>query len=676
VSANNKYLFQDTKLTTPFSPILHSIIADIMDPAAKPPDQEKLPTSHAESSKGTDSMEPAESPESRMQPLSPADVIKEKHRMTSSEPPAVAFVPVPAPAPVPVQPSAWPTLPISPDQGKSEIPDTVADNGPSKPDGDDAVKEAPKIVSPSTSVHSKQVMSYAAITRKNMPVPKQPPQQPHAVEKDKPKQPPQQPHAEEKDKPKPVLPAPTLPVEETKHVDAPVTAQPAQRASSTPELLLAIENVVRPTEESLKSASPKPSDVPEPERPSWEKLPEKSSGMARQTAEPKKASPKKASPKQNRPLTWAGVVRGQKATVMPTASTAKAPTPQLQPGTPLLPSVTAHLSDHGSPTKGSKFGKENNKTPSQAKTKENSRHKTPGQHETGGWPDSPASTSYQMSQHQPQTPSQKPGDQKTKMKPGEKKGKGKGKAPASPSAMSNLSSSDVERNPQFAPWTDRRVPVYMYPSGNLAATLKKKQEEEELAKQQQAGPYLANPLPQRPAWPSRGHQASLPPQAPELLPAHHYGTTVVPVTFPPLNTLWPALPSQAGVDDNPYLNPYLNTPALPDNPYLNTPALPSQSRVDDNPYLTPALPGNPYLNTTALPSRSRVADNPYLNMPALPSQSRMDDNPYLNMPVRERNPTQRDPAGQAVQAVTNDEAARMERDRLAMRRGIPKTNEK
>lgn len=191
-------------------------------------------------------------------------------------------------------------------------------------------------------------------------------------------------------------------------------------------------------------------------------------------------------------------------------------------------------------------------------------------------------------------------------------------AEASPSAKSNLSSSDVERHHKFATSTDRRVPVL---AGNLAATLKKHQEEK-LVKQQEEGlekqrqewlvnqrelhPVPVDPLPLAAAWPSHGSQVPFSVQTHEQNNLGQLAQNFVPGTFPPLNTSWPALPSQAAVDYD-----------------------------------------------------------PNLNMPTYEANAAVD-----------RVPTQPGPSERDIQAAVDDEEAKKERERSAMRRGIPKTNAK
>ncbi|KAH8905059.1 hypothetical protein BR93DRAFT_762916 [Coniochaeta sp. PMI_546] len=519
----------------------------------KPPDQLKhRPMSYAEASKGANNGESAKPPDSRRRSMSHADAPKEKELMTDSELPA----------------RAWPSSRV----------EGIADKASQKLDVDDTAKVAHKMVSLKSPKGGKPAMSYADITRKNIPVHKQPKRQASRLETRQETR-----QASEVDK--------------TKLAVSTAPATPTQRASSTPELLPAIENAVRSTEITAKSASPKPLGVPGRDRAPLERLPETTTDMAQQivrTTEP---------PRKNRLLTWAGVASGQRSAVMPPL------TPRLQPGAPVVQPSTSQTQipipgadDPDSPIKKSIKSGKGSKTSARQKTKENSQHKTPGLQEARDGLHSPTPTRSKSPRKKPQTPSQ-PGKRVTTAK--QSPSKRDVGAPRQPGVEAYLSSSDVAPSPKFAPITDRSVPIY--PSGNLAATLKRRQEVELATKRLTAS--VANQLPTlTTAWTSQSsHAASLPERQQHQAPAKIPGTASVPVSFPPLNTSWPALPTvQAKIDNTRYVN---------------------TSQFENN-----------------------------------------------NM--RGQSPTPQGPVDQHTIAAINEIQAKKERERSAMRRGIPKTNAK
>lgn len=488
-----------------------------MDPSKPPSHRKQRPMSYAEASRGVNDAEPTKTAILRRRAISHVDTAKERQSMASPEPPAPAWSTLPF-TDVPVKKRNYSMeLPRPPAQGEpstsfaeiiahkasSEIGvnDTsrvVAHKNSSQIGADDTSTVAHKRVSLKKSNHSKPAMSYADIARKNVPIQKQSTGQAPVLHN---KQEIQQ--ALGVDKPHPVT--------------AMTPDTPRQRESSPPKLLSDFEKVVSSTEATCKPAEPRPLGVAEPERRPWEKLLEAMSGTTLQTAESTDPT------RKNKPLTWASVVRGQKkaATLPPPTPRPLPALPQLQPATPLIPAitphalpVTSHVENRDSPTKAIGRGKEH-KTPHRQHVKENSKPETPSSKETGDVSRSAASKWPKTSKNNYPAPG-RPGNQETISKQSTPKRNGKGEAKSRNKTV--LGSSNVAANPGFATMGDRTVT--MYPAGNLALSIKKKQDAEltegqraELGKQGQT------------AW----------------LSSRQYREP--PVSSPPLNTSWPALPT-------------------------------------------------------------------------------------------------------------------------------------
>ena len=582
--------------------------------------------------------------------MSLARAFEEKLRRCSLEPPAGAPSTVSDPVPPPSSASAWPSMGISRDPSKSQ-------SKPKTPGADTEASAAGKrVILSSKSSQSQRAMSYAEMARKNLPA-KKAAQPPPVAEKAKAE------HVDSLDstasakQAKEVdVSASARPTANPESVDTSAPAQPTQRATSTPELLLAINAMVRSSEPtttaqaSLKSAMTKPGKAMAGQ--SQEKVSETPSATAQDTAETKEPSPKK-----NRPLTWAGVVRGQKpgqqgqkATVLPTSSSKKPPTPHLQPATPQLRPATPNSTT--SP-------KKHKKTQSQAKSTGNRRPNTPGRQVTGGTPGSPASIQSQTAKHEHETPGQKLGKQNKRRQPTDSEGKGE--AAASPPTRPDSSSSDVERASAYDRHTNRRVPLL---HGHLAATLRR-QQDQELAQQQQqqelvqtlqTRPVSSNPPHPGPLRPSLGPQVSHWQQTREQVPAHQYGANFGPHSgFPPLNTSWPALPSHQArprMDNIPDLSPssFTHQARIDNTRSINQPGFDPQARVGNIPNVNP-LRFNYQARMDTVPSPNRLRSSP---------QARLDNIPNLNRPGfdgntdhghghgRGRSPRPRSPLRQVV----------------------------
>lgn len=503
--------------------ILQFTTGAIMDPSKPPSHRKQRPMSYAEASRGVNDAEPTKTAVLRRRAISHVDTAKERKSMASPEPPAPAWSTLPF-TDVPVKKRNYSMeLPRPPAQGEpstsfaeiiahkasSEIgvnntSRVVAHKTSSQIGADDTSTVAHRRVSLKKSNHSKPAMSYADIARKNVPIQKQSTGQAPVLHN---KQEIQQ----------------TLGVDKPHPVTTMTPDTPIQRESSPPKLLSDFEKVVSSTKATYNPTAPGPFDVPEPELRPWEKLPEAMSGTALQTAQITDPA------RKNKPLTWAGVVRGQKkATTLPPPTPCPLPAvPHLQPAAPLIPAITSHalpvtsrVENCDSPTKVAGRGKEH-KTPRRQQVKENSKPGTPSSQQTGDVSRSAASKWPKISKNNSPAPG-RPGNQETVSK--QSTPKRNGKLEAKPRHKPVLSSSNVAANPGFATMGDRTVT--MYPAGNLALSIKKKQDAELMAEQ-------------RAELGKQGQTA--------WLPSRHYRQP--PVSSPPLNTSWPALPTkQAKMD--------------------------------------------------------------------------------------------------------------------------------
>lgn len=389
-------------------------------------------------------------------------------------------------------------------------------------------------VAPTTSSQSRPAISYADVARprKSAQAHMQATQQPRSSEK-----------------PKPVDAAVSA---------APVPVLPPQTTPSTPELLDAIEKLVKTTDVAWKSESPKTSSVLERKRQPWARVPDTPADMA----EPSKKAAE--SPQKNiRPLTWAGVVKGRMAEANTKKPTTRPPTPFLEPATtllqpvtplirpatPYLPSPTPHRQPGNPQTNVTESPTKSKKAQARKRAKENSRQKAASEQQTGSRPgtsSSTQSTSAKTTHHA----SKQPGKQKTKAKnpkshkkdpkKSPSKGKGKGKALPSPVASkANLPSSEARANPNFEDWSWEVVPH----AGHLASTLKRKQEEE-LAQKQGTSSFAAQYQPSSTstaAWPPSRATSSAFTMSDNQAPVNT--GLDVSVSSPPLTTGWQEPPS-------------------------------------------------------------------------------------------------------------------------------------
>ncbi|KAB5551291.1 hypothetical protein GE09DRAFT_168395 [Coniochaeta sp. 2T2.1] len=558
-----------------------------MDPE-KAPDKPKhrRPKSYAEAFKVPPSMEPAApTPTSRRRATSDSSASPKKSSMTSPSPAATQAKPVAPPseqsasepvaspiaAPEPAAPAApaaspvpeWPSLKSpgavslkSPGAASSTSTTLVKETSMSEPHVSLKLKHGGLSPKPSLAT-SKPVMSYAAMTRKNIPPPKkQPPKDAWAADEateqaweeadqqlairrateaasklaDKPA-------SGTYDKSKATLVTEagnkqtsrkTPGADNFQRAVTTTPTVPEKRVSSAPELLRAIESVVRPAKPSPKKAteSPQKSTAPLGAARAAELLgqkrqsPEKAWFKATPTEaeQPVKDKTMKASklPQKKGPLTWASVVKGDKAAAEKTPVVPRV-APRIEPATPLIPPATPRRKP-GSPKAKSSKGtaapkgdgdvSPKKKTPAAAKKDRRPRAKkdenkkpednklsTPWrQQPTGNRQDPPASTQSRTWGRNPRTPRRSGWQQPTSSQWGRQRASSTHSGPGTASgvpASTNLSWSDVadgsntnSRPNLYDRYADWRVTIV--PFGNLATTLRRQQDEELVRMEQEA----------------------------------------------------------------------------------------------------------------------------------------------------------------------------------------------